>query len=141
MKKLFVYGSLRKGSFNYNKHLKGHILERVMGKTVGSLFHIENKGYPAMIQGDAEIIGEIITLESKELLKAIDAVENYDSITYDTCEYLRKPIKVINQVTDAVEIIDAYVYNMTNKENHKDLLRIVPSGDWLEYIESKENNV
>jgi gamma-glutamylcyclotransferase (GGCT)/AIG2-like uncharacterized protein YtfP len=141
MKKIFVYGSLRKGSFNYKKVLEGHILDRNMGRTIGNLFHLENKGYPALVQGDTEVIGEIITLKSKKLLKEIDAVENYDSLDYQTCEYLRKPIKVMNRDTRAVEIVDAYVYNMSNKENHKDLLKIVPSGDWLEYIESKGNNV
>ena len=44
-----------------------------------------------LIQGDTEVIGEIITLKSNELLKEIDVVENYDSFDYETCEYLRKP--------------------------------------------------
>lgn len=141
MKKLFVYGSLRKGSFNYKKILEGHVLNRTMGKTIGNLFHLENKGYPALIQGDTEIIGEIITLQSKTLIEKIDVVENYDSVDYENCEYLRQPIRVMNLKTETIEIIDAYVYNMNNKENHKDLLRVVPSGNWLEYIESKGNNV
>jgi len=141
MKKLFVYGSLRKGSFNYKKILEGHIFDRAMGRTIGNLFHLENKGYPALVQGDSEVAGEIITLKSKGLLKKIDAVENYDSVDYGACEYLRKPIKVMNHDTGTIEIVDAYVYNMNNKENHKDLLKIVPSGNWLEYIEGKGNNV
>lgn len=141
MKKLFVYGSLRKGSFNYKKILNGKVINREMGKTVGNLFHLENKGYPALIKGSNEVIGEIITLKSKEILDAIDTIENYNSLDYEKSEYLRKPIKVTNLETESVEILDAYVYNTNSKKNFNDLLKIVSSGDWLQYIESKVNNV
>lgn len=136
MKKIFVYGSLRKDSFNYKNLLEGKIFNRVMGQTTGNLFHLENKGYPALISGNNQVIGEIITIVSDELIYAIDKIEHYDSNMYEKCEYLRKPIAVKNLETEVIELLDAYVYNINSKNNHKDLLKFVPSGDWLKYIES-----
>jgi len=141
MKKLFVYGSLREGSFNYQKALTGKVISREMGKTIGNLFHLENKGYPALVQGNNEIFGEIITIESEEILKTIDSIEHYNTEDYIKCEYLRKPIKVVNLETETIEVLDAYVYNINNKTNHNDVMKIVASGDWLKYIESKDDNV
>lgn len=137
MKKIFVYGSLREGSFNYKKVLEGNVLNKVYGKATGNLFHLENKGYPALIEGNKQIIGEIITLKNKNILKEIDLLENYNAFKYKESEYIRKPIKVVNLNTKKIEILDAYVYNVNNKSNFRDVLKIVPSGDWLEYIEGK----
>ena len=44
-KKIFVYGSLRTGFYNYNKYLKGKIEDAVLGKVKGKLYHMPHKGY------------------------------------------------------------------------------------------------
>lgn len=61
LRKVFVYGSLRTDMFNYEKYLKGEVLESTPAKIKGNLFHIENKGYPAIFDGESEIIGEVFT--------------------------------------------------------------------------------
>ena len=77
-KKIFVYGSLRTGFFNYNKYLLGKVSEAQVGKVKGKLYHMPHKGYPALLEGDDVVIGEVMTLNDFEnVMIPMDKMENY----------------------------------------------------------------
>ncbi|MEG1087813.1 MAG: gamma-glutamylcyclotransferase family protein, partial [Cetobacterium sp.] len=62
-KKIFVYGSLREGFFNYDKYLVNKVSPASLGKVNGKLFHLSHKGYPALLDGEEEVIGELMELK------------------------------------------------------------------------------
>ncbi|WP_251711774.1 gamma-glutamylcyclotransferase family protein [Lactococcus ileimucosae] len=134
LNKVFVYGSLRTDMFNYDKYLKGEVLESYPGKIKGSLFHIENKGYPAIIEGNSEILGEIFILRDfPKNIAVLDEMENFFPDNRDESEYLR--CTSLAQLSDGQkEEVYYYHYNSTAAVNTKDQLIPVDSGDWLEHM-------
>ncbi|MEY8443376.1 gamma-glutamylcyclotransferase family protein [Lactococcus ileimucosae] len=134
LNKVFVYGSLRTDMFNYDKYLKGEVLESYPGKIKGSLFHIENKGYPAIIEGNSEILGEIFILRDfPKNIVVLDEMENFFPDNRDESEYLR--CTSLAQLSDGQkEEVYYYHYNSTAAVNTKDQLIPVDSGDWLEHM-------
>ena len=89
-KKIFVYGSLRTGFFNYNKYLMGKVNDSKVGKVNGQLYHMPHKGYPALIEGNDEVFGEVMTLKDFEaVMIPMDKMENYYGVNNSKNEYNR----------------------------------------------------
>lgn len=55
------------GFFNSEKALVGKVEKRIKAKTKGKLYHLANKGYPAMVDGEDTGVdrgtGNLSTLE------------------------------------------------------------------------------
>ncbi|MGL4873397.1 MAG: gamma-glutamylcyclotransferase family protein [Clostridium sp.] len=133
LKKVFVYGSLRENMFNYNRLLKGKVSKVQMGKITGELFHIENKGYPAVIEGNEWIVGELMTIKDfDETLKILDHLEGYVDGD-NNCEYLREVVQITLE-NGQIEEAYFYGYNKDAKRNGKDVLVKVSGNDWKEYM-------
>jgi len=139
MKKwIFVYGSLMEGFFNYNTYLKGKVISRKYARTKGILYHLINKGYPALIEGEGYVYGELIEIKNfKETLMDLDELENYFGDNNRNNEYNRvlREIEVLEDGTKHKVFL--YMYNCTNKEKmDKENIRI-PNGSWREYMNEK----
>ncbi len=134
LEKIFVYGSLRSDMFNYNKLLKGKTSKVNKGTIKGQLFHLENKGYPAVITGENTIYGELMELKDfKQTLKELDELENYTDNEGIECEYLRREVEV--QLEDnSIEKAYYYEYNTGSNKNSEDNLIPVNHGDWKEFM-------
>lgn len=139
---LFVYGSLMEGFFNHEKALVGKIVSRKIAYMYGELFHIENKGYPALIEGKNKIYGELLELPDEEpLLVKLDEIENFNHISNSDNEYIREMIEI--QVENQSNSISAYVYkyNLDANCNRLDNLVPVKSGMWREYMQEFKENI
>lgn len=137
--KIFVYGSLMKDFFNYNNYLKGKVKSAKLAKTKGKLYHLGDRGYPAMVEGTDVVFGELIEIEDFEMnLNSLDGLENYYEENSNLNEYNRV-IKDI-EILDTEEIVKAYVYqfNQKNINNRKANTIYIPSGDWREYMNQKD---
>ena len=79
--KIFTYGSLREGFFNYNSYLSGKVISTRIGKLKNAdLYHMPYKGYPAILPGTGEVIGEVMEIKDYEnVMKAIDKMEGFIS--------------------------------------------------------------
>ena len=68
---LFTYGSLMENLFNYDLYLAGKVTgPPKKARIKGELYHLDFKGYPALLPGDNWVYGEIFELkESKEILQ------------------------------------------------------------------------
>ena len=108
VERVFVYGSLRSDMFNYKTHLEGKVKENVKGTIEGDLFHIENKEYPAVVPGDGEVVGELMTFNDFEsTLKDLDELEAYEEGKENENEYNRK---IVNVKISEGTVIKAYYY-------------------------------
>ncbi len=135
IERVFVYGSLRTDMFNYKTYLDGKVEESIKGTISGDLFHIKNKGYPAVIPGEGEVVGELMTFKDFEsVLKELDELEAYEEGKESENEYNRKIVDV--KIVEGT-VIKAYYYeyNPSAEYNKDDELVPVTDGDWKQYVE------
>lgn len=138
IEKVFVYGSLRSDMFNYDVYLNGKVSENQKATIKGDLFHLDNKGYPAIVPGEGEVVGELMTFKDfKSTLKDLDELEAYVEGEEKENEYNRKVVDVTLE-DGTVEKAYYYEYNPSADYNKDDKLISVESGDWKEYMESIE---
>ena len=135
-KKIFVYGSLREGFFNFDKYLKGKVSSNTLAVVKGKLYHLSHKGYPALLHGEDEVIGEI--MEMKDFYRDIvpmDEMEGYLS-SEDTSlnEYTRTVMKVKNLETNQYEECYVYKYEQYNHTDFSNHAVYIPHGDWKKYM-------
>ena len=145
---LFVYGTLRREerrlvkpnrldipAFRRNAYIEtGNILDDApfvgFATTSGILFDVGH--YPAMIQGDRSVFGEVYQIHP-EGLRMIDLLEGFDKDHPEKSHYLRKETEVLLKGTKRIRS-HAYFYN----EEIKDLPRIL-SGDYFEYLKNQKS--
>jgi len=123
MAKIAVYGSLRKGEYNYNRFKQLFPDIKVVDTTITitdfALYDLQF-GYPGIKrEKDAKLVVDI--LEVNDMCE--DMLDNMELGAGYHIEY----IKIKN------ETIKIYVYDGKVKDEH-----IVENGDWSHYISSKE---
>jgi gamma-glutamylcyclotransferase (GGCT)/AIG2-like uncharacterized protein YtfP len=139
--RIFVYGSLMDGFFNYKKIFSGNVLCRTPARVRGILYHQTRKGYPALIPGEGWVQGEFLELRDfLRLLVISDELENYRGRPGDN-EYERRitPVELLPEATAAAAEAVAYVYwydrnDLGTEENPAEH---IPSGDWRAYMEGQ----
>ncbi|OON99069.1 MAG: hypothetical protein ATN35_00285 [Epulopiscium sp. Nele67-Bin004] len=137
MDTVFVYGSLRQGMHNHDAYLKGKIKRSIKGAIKGQLYHLSNKGYPAVVEGDDYIVGELVELKDvNETLNYLDDLEQYISNDINNSEYCRKIVDV-KLDDNTIKTAYFYEYNLNSNFNKQDVRIPVKSGDWKKYIQNK----
>lgn len=135
---IFVYGSLREGFFNYNKYLDGKVLNKRDAKLENMrLYHMDYKGYPAIIHGDETVLGEIITINEydyESTMKAVDEMEGFISENNPENEYHKIILEVEDIQTNEKEKCFVYFYNKDKDIDFEDKAEHIPSGDWKSYM-------
>lgn len=133
-KRFFVYGSLREGFFNYNKYLDGHVLTSEIATTKGDLYHIKHKGYPALVDGNRNIEGEVITVDNPAVLvKALDEMENFYGLGNENNEYERIE-KEVTLSDGSREICYVYKYVEKKVSSFDDNYIYLIQDSWKEYM-------
>lgn len=134
IKRLFVYGSLMEGFFNYEKALKGKVLSRAHGRVRGILYHQTVKAYPAMVAGDGWVAGEILELDDFDrVLEIGDRIESYEGPHGKDNEYDRR----ITDIEADGKIVRAwaYWYSRNDLGTPQNPAILIPNGDWRKFME------
>jgi gamma-glutamylcyclotransferase (GGCT)/AIG2-like uncharacterized protein YtfP len=134
LQRLFVYGSLMEGFFNYEKIFLGKVLSRTPARVRGLLYHQTLKNYPAMIPGDGWVRGEYLELEDfSRLLTASDEIENYWGESSNN-EYERRitPVELLPGGIQAFAHV--YWYARDDLGTGENPAELIPSGDWRNYM-------
>ena len=135
---IFVYGSLREGFFNYDKYLKGKVVSIEHGKIKDMiLYHMPYKGYPAILPGKGEVVGEIMVLKDYEnTMKALDEMEGFIGEGNPENEYNRRLLEV--ELEDGrKEKCYTYCYNKEIDELFNNESIFLTNGDWKNYMLNK----
>ena len=75
--KIFVYGTLRLGMYNYDQYLKDKNSFRQFAYVKGKLMTLKGKNYPALLlEGSDMVRGEIHEVDSK-FIGVLDELESY----------------------------------------------------------------
>lgn len=109
MTRVFVYGTLMKGCVHHDKLGDSKCLAE-QAWVRGELYHT-HEYYPAMIQGDRTVYGELYEV-SEDILKVLDDLEDY---TGDPERDLYDRMKV--KVTTDTNVVEAFAYILTEKKN------------------------
>lgn len=135
--KLFVYGSLMKGFFNYNKYLVGHSLHVESAYTYGKLYDLPYKGYPALLDGNEVVHGQIITVKHLDsLLPSLDALEKYSN--NDNDEYQRQYREVYDYHGNSL-LVYCYIYQAQNDSQFYNDAIHLKDGNWEAYMEQNKD--
>lgn len=135
---LFVYGSLRENFFNYDKYLKGKVLSVTPAKIDNmKLYHMPYKGYPAILNGESTVYGEIIEVIPEiydETVKAIDDMEGFISESNPQNEYHKKLFEVSHLDNNTSEQCYVYFYNHNIDNKFSTDTVLINHGDWVKYM-------
>ncbi|MGG5461991.1 gamma-glutamylcyclotransferase family protein [Clostridium sp. B9] len=134
-RKIFVYGSLRTGFFNYDKYLKGKVIKSELGRVKGKLYHMPHKGYPALIEGDDWIYGEVMTiLDYENVINSMDLMEGYLGLNNKDNEYNRIEMEVDMIGKKSTEKCYVYYYAMNDKETFEKNSVLIEDGNWRSFM-------
>lgn len=135
MQRIFVYGSLRQGHYNYKKYLQGRSRFCGHGWVRGELYALCGVTYPALIAGEQRVLGEIYEV-SDAVAKAIDVLEEYEEGNPDN-EYERIAVMVYDAQGQEIAKLPVYFYNM-QKQHAYPLDELIPHGDYSAYMQTKQ---
>jgi len=136
-KKIFVYGTLRQGMYNYERYLKNENSFKQYAYVKGTLYTIQGVVYPALLlEGNAKILGEIHEI-SEEKLNDIDQLEGYISQGNVDNDYDKILCDIYNEQDEIIEQLPVYVFNMRKPENQITLGRKIICNDYVKFIQTK----
>lgn len=137
MTRIFVYGTLRKGMYNYDIYLKNKKSLKQYGYVQGTLYTVKGADYPALLlEGNDMIIGEIHEVNDKTL-KLINELECYYGENCIENEYDQMICPIYDRHNHFLENLPVYVFNMRNPENQKILGERIECLDYVRYINEK----
>lgn len=136
--KAFVYGTLRKDQYNYNKYYKGRCTFIGYGYIEGSLYTLKDVVYPGFItEGDTMVIGEIYELDSLTSKEA-DEMEGFIEQGNINNEYNKDSLDILDINGNVIDNLPVYTFNLTNPKNKNRLGELIPSGDYVAYMNEKK---
>lgn len=74
--RVFVYGTLKPGEINYRRYCAGKVVDAQRAIAPGKLFALR-MGYPAMILGEGQVQGYLLSFTNSEILEELDDLEDY----------------------------------------------------------------
>lgn len=133
---LFVYGSLREGFYNYEKYLQGKVIKNTPAILHDmKLYHLPHKGYPAIIEGNEKIYGEIVEISDYDnTVQAIDNMENFISEGNPNNEYHKKLLEIEHLDSGEKELCYVYYYNKDIDEKFESQSVYIANGDWKKFM-------
>lgn len=131
--KIFVYGTLRKGMYNYDLYLKDKDSFTGYGYVKGTLMTLKGKDYPALLlTGDRLILGEIHEVESN-FIKSLDKLENYFGENNPDNEYNKIVCDIYDAHQNIIAQMPVYVFNTSNMDRIQLLGEVIEFGDFVKY--------
>lgn len=138
MIRVFVYGTLRRGMYNFDLYYKGHVVNHRYGYVKGSLYTIIDKVYPALIEGNDTILGEVMDMDESFSLDAVDKMEGF---YYEGCidnEYDKVMKDIYDEKGKIIDRLPVYLYNLKNPKQKHSLGEKIECNDYIKYREKIE---
>lgn len=125
---VFVYGTLKPNEANYDQYCAGKVIAQQQAIAYGELFALP-MGYPAMIVGNTQVHGYLLSFPDASILESLDELEDYQS-DRDATEnlYNRQQIEVFDLEGNSLGL--AWAYFMTLAQVTKLVGIAQPNGCW-----------
>lgn len=125
--RVFVYGTLCQGQ-RYH-HIIAPFAKQIQKAMVPGLLFDLPLGYPAMIEGNGSVSGELVDLHDvKKALSQLDDLEDYEEGGFNN-EYERVVCKAVTQNGEEHDCY-VYLYSPNRREWLAQNGTLVPSGNW-----------
>ncbi|HEY9811778.1 MAG TPA: gamma-glutamylcyclotransferase [Halomicronema sp.] len=99
MLKVFVYGTLKPGEYNYLRFCTGSIVSFQPAITRGKLYSLR-VGYPGMVEENGLVQGFLLCFKDDAVLEDLDKLEEYNpNRPADQNEYERKQVEIFTSPT------------------------------------------
>ena len=133
--KVFVYGTLRKGMYNYEIYLKnkGKFLQNAYVEA--ALYTLKDRRYPAIVEGNYKVLGELYEVD-KNTLETLDALEDYIPGRFDN-EYDKIVTKIFDEKGNMIAHLPVYWYNIKIQNQRLLLEHRIEDGDYVKYLSEK----
>lgn len=132
--KIFVYGTLRLGMYNYDQYLKDKNSFRQFAYVKGKLMTLKGKNYLALLlEGSDMVRGEIHEVDSK-FIGVLDELESYFGENNTDNEYNKVFCDIYDDNNKVIDRIPVYVYNTGNNGNVQLLDKVIECGDFFKYV-------
>ena len=138
MKKMFVYGTLRVGMYNYEKYYKEYDSFRQNAYVKGLLYTLKGKVYPALTEGTQMVLGEIHEVPD-EVQDEVDLMEGFFGEGVIENEYDKTVSDIYDADGKVIDCLPVYFYNVRNAENRELLGEIITGNDYVAYLQEKQN--
>jgi gamma-glutamylcyclotransferase (GGCT)/AIG2-like uncharacterized protein YtfP len=134
--RVFVYGTLKPGEVNYQRYCAGRTIEEKSAIAWGQLFDLPC-GYPAMILGNQQVYGFLLTFTDTTVLEDLDRLEDYNPHRLpEQNEYNRQQIEVFDGAGKSLG--NAWAYFMTPQQIQRANGIFLPQGWWSGYPYSEQ---
>lgn len=118
-----VYGLLRKGASGFARFGLDTAFRPLRPCRIPGVIH-DLGGYPGLVLGEGEVVGELFAVTDPAVIPQLDAFEDYDPDAPDNSRYLRVRIRLLSPDRQAW----VYVWNRPVSGYPR-----VEGGDWLEW--------
>lgn len=133
MQKIFVYGTLLKDCRNYRKYLENHVGHIQSAYVRGTLYSIKNKDYPALLEGNDFIAGEIMEIDDS-LCDVLDRLEGFRGDGDLMNEYNKKTVWIYDLDFQPITKLPVYFYNIQHPEQIHSLNEEIKSGSYRTWL-------
>jgi gamma-glutamylcyclotransferase (GGCT)/AIG2-like uncharacterized protein YtfP len=111
---VFVYGTLKPNQANYAKYCAGKAIAEQQAIAYGELFALP-MGYPAMIAGNQQVHGYLLSFPDASILESLDDLEDYQGDRHAAENlYDRQKIEIFDLAEKSLGF--AWVYLMTSAQ-------------------------
>jgi gamma-glutamylcyclotransferase (GGCT)/AIG2-like uncharacterized protein YtfP len=126
---VFVYGTLKPNEANYDHYCAGKVIAQQQAIAYGELFALP-MGYPAIILGDRQVHGYLLSFPDASILDSLDELEDYQSDRPASKNlYNRQQIEVFD--VEGASLGMAWAYFMTLEQVTKLVGVAQPDGLWV----------
>ncbi|EJL31691.1 gamma-glutamylcyclotransferase [Brevibacillus sp. BC25] len=132
---VFVYGTLLTGFGNHRNYVKPYKHEATPATILGEIYHLP-AGYPGLLKGEQEVVGEIVTFAPdmyEQALAGLDELETYYGEGDPRNEYER--IIVSATIEGTAQVVNVYVYRYLDRDLVKQTGVHIPHGNWRRYMQ------
>lgn len=135
---IFVYGTLREGMYNYDRFLKGHVTAKKNAYIKGSLHSIIGKVYPALLEGEDFILGEVLSLDNEVSMADVDELEGYLGPDCIDNEYNKLDMEILDEDKKTViGNLPVYMYNVKNPQLKETVGPKIQCNDFVLYDQNR----
>lgn len=133
--KVFVYGTLKPGESNYQAYCGDRVATAIEAYTWGQLYHLNRRGYPAMMAGTGQVRGFLLTFTDGSVLTSLDQLEDFhpQRSPIDN-EYQRQKIPVFSLEDRCLGEAWGYLMYWEKVQELDGVL--IPSGWWSQSVNS-----
>lgn len=126
--KVFVYGTLKPGEFNYQRYCSGKVINANRAIAQGQLFNLP-AGYPAMVLGEGWVHGFVLSFGDPNVLRELDAYEDYQ-VGRSPDQNLYERYRIETCASTGQPLGSAWAYLMSLEKTYRLGGRLLPDGYW-----------